>query len=122
MMFEFIHAEKANFPITMLCRVLEVSRSGYYQWVEGEVSERRREDAKLRVEIAAIHRESGGTYGSPRVHVEMNERGFEIGRHRVARLMREMGLAGVPSPALADDPFGAAGDPDFERWTPELRG
>jgi putative transposase len=94
MRFEFIHAEKANFPITMLCRVLEVSRSGYYQWAEGEVSERRREDAKLRVEIAAIHRESGGTYGSPRVHVEMNERGFEIGRHRVARLMREMGLAG----------------------------
>jgi putative transposase len=94
MRFEFIHAEKANFPIAMLCRVLEVSRSGYYQWAEGEVSERKREDAKLRVEIAAIHRESGGTYGSPRVHVEMTERGFEIGRHRVARLMREMGLAG----------------------------
>src|SRR5690606_16320004 len=94
MRFEFIRAEKANFPIAVMCRVLEVSRSGYYRWAEGDVSERRREDAKLRVEIATIHRESGGTYGSPRVHVEMNERGFEVGRHRIARLMREMKLSG----------------------------
>ncbi len=94
MRFEFIHAERAEFPITLLCRTLEVSRSGYYRWLNAEPSKRARDDVKLRVAVAEIHQESHGTYGSPRVQVEMNERGFEVGRHRVVRLMRELGLSG----------------------------
>jgi putative transposase len=92
--FEFIHAEKANFSIKMLCRVLEVSSSGYYRWARATPSQREREDQKLKPAIAAVHAESRGTYGSPRIHAELSDRGFEVGRNRIARLMREMGVSG----------------------------
>jgi len=94
--FEFIDVEKADFPITMLCRVLDVSRSGYYRWRSAPPSERSTTDAKLKPMIAAIFAENRETYGSPRIHAELVDRGFEIGRQRVARLMREMGLQAVP--------------------------
>ncbi len=94
-MFERLHAERASFPLAAMCRVLEVSRSGYYRWLTAEPSERTREDDRLRPAVAAVHAESAGTYGSPRVHAELVDLGFEIGRHRVARLMREQGLSGV---------------------------
>lgn len=96
MKFEFIHAEKANFPIKLMCRVLEVSRSGYYRWRDAEPSERAREDSKLKPKIAAVHAESHETYGSPRIHAELVEQGIEIGRNRIARLMREMDLSAAP--------------------------
>ena len=96
MTFEFIHAEKANYPVAVLCRVLEVSRSGYYRWRSSAPSRRAREDAQLRPRIAAVHADSRETYGSPRIHAEIQAQGFEVGRHRVARLMREMGLCGRP--------------------------
>jgi len=92
--FEFIHAEKANFPIQVLCRVLEVSRSGYYRWRDAEPSEHSKQDEQLKLEIKAIHSESRGTYGSPRVHAELQAKGFEIGRNRVARIMAEEGITG----------------------------
>ena len=94
--FEFIDAEKADYPIAMLCRVLGVSRSGYYRWKSAPPSERSTEDAKLKPVIAAIFAENHETYGSPRVHAELRDLGFEIGRQRVARLMREMGLYALP--------------------------
>jgi putative transposase len=94
--FEFIHAEKANFPVKLMCRLLEVSRSGYYRWRNAPPSRRAREDEKLKPKVAAVHAESGETYGSPRIHAELVEQGVEIGRNRVARLMREMGLCAVP--------------------------
>ena len=96
MRFEFIHAEKANFPIKVMCRLLEVSRSGYYRWRNATPSKRAREDAQLKPQIAAVYAESRETYGSPRIHVELVERGVEVGRHRIARLMRAMGLSAVP--------------------------
>jgi transposase InsO family protein len=77
-----------------MCRVLKVSPSGYYDWLGRAPSKRQLDTERLRVEIAAIHRESRGTYGSPRVHAELVERGVDIGRHRVAHLMAEMGLVG----------------------------
>ena len=92
--FEFIHTEKANFPIQILCRVLEVSRSGYYRWRRAEPSKHSKQDEQLKVEIKAIHSESRGTYGSPRVHAELQAKGFEIGRNRVARIMAEEGVTG----------------------------
>ena len=96
MKFVFIDAEKASYPVAMLCRVLGVSRSGYYRWKTAPPSERSTKDAKLRPIIAAIFAENNETYGSPRVHAELVARGFEIGRQRVARLMREMGLCAAP--------------------------
>lgn len=93
--FELIHVEKANFPVTLLCKVLEVSTSSYYRWAkQRRPSARALVTERLRVEIWAFHRESRGTYGSPRVHAELQQRGFEIGRNRVARLMAAQGLVG----------------------------
>jgi transposase InsO family protein len=77
-----------------MCRVLEVTRSGYYAWRKRKPSERARGDERLRVEVRAIHRSARGRYGSPRVHAELRERGVRVGRKRVARLMREDGLRG----------------------------
>jgi putative transposase len=72
-----------------MCRALGVSRSGYYVWRKKPVSDREKENEKLAAEIRDIHEWSRNTYGSPRVHAELRERGYRIGRNRVARLMRE---------------------------------
>ena len=88
-------AHQAVHPIATMCRVLGVSPSGYYAWRERPLSVRARADVKLSAEIAAIHRESRGTYGVPRIHAELGERGIHVGRKRVARLMRVARLQGV---------------------------
>jgi transposase InsO family protein len=75
-----------------MCRVLGVSRSGYYTWVKREPSQHASTDARLRVEVRAAHRASRGIYGAPRVHQELREDGVRCARKRVARLMREEGL------------------------------
>lgn len=89
-----MEVEKANFPITLMCRVLEVSRSGYYAWRRRPESRRSREDRRLVVSIKAVHERSKRRYGSPRVTRELQDQGEPVGRHRVARLMREHGLRG----------------------------
>jgi len=81
--------------VATMCRLLEVSTSGYYAWRSRLPSRRRREDEKLTETIRAIHEESRGTYGAPRIHVELSEQGIRVGRKRVARLMRAAGLVGV---------------------------
>jgi putative transposase len=91
--FAFIAVEKASAPVAVLCKVLEVSRSGFYAWEQRVPSAHSLEDAKLRVHIAAIHERSRGLYGAPRVHAELRASGFTVSRKRVARLMRELGLA-----------------------------
>jgi len=91
--FAFIQAEKATFPVTVLCRVLGVSRAGFYAAQSRPVPPRVTEDARLAVQIAAIHRASRRCYGSPRVHAELRARGQCTSRKRVARLMRRAGLA-----------------------------
>ena len=93
-MFELVHAERANIPVAFSCRVLGVSRSGYYQWTRSTPSARARADQALSAEVRAIHREHRGRYGSPRVHRELRARGHRVARKRVARLMREQGLCG----------------------------
>lgn len=92
MKFVFIHAEKALYPVRMLCSVLEVSRSGYYAWVDRPAPARRVADAQLAVEIVAVHKRSRATYGSPRVHRELRAGGRRVGRKRVERLMRDKGI------------------------------
>ena len=93
-MFELVDAEKANYPVAVLCEVLEVSRSGFYARKTRPTSARSRADAQLAVEIAAAHRKSGRRYGSPRVHRALRKRGVRVGKKRVERLMRDGGLVG----------------------------
>lgn len=92
MKFELVDAEKARYPVEVLCEVLGVSRSGYYAWKKRPPSARSKEDAKLAVEIAAAHKKSKRRYGSPRVHRALRKRGVRVGRKRVERLMRDKGL------------------------------
>ena len=93
MRFEFIDAQKAHFPIEFMCEQLEVSRSGFYAWSQRPESARQRQDPQLAEEVAQAHRDSRGTYGSPRVHAELKARGRKVSRKRVARLMRKQKLA-----------------------------
>ena len=97
MRFKFIHAERANYPVRVMCRVLRVSTSGYYAQMKRAPSKRQCEDGKLKLRIQAIHAHSRGTYGRERVRRQLDGENVEVGKQRVARLMREMGLQGLPS-------------------------
>jgi transposase InsO family protein len=91
----FIEAEKlADRSVNHACCLLEVSRAAYYQRRNGEPSKREVTDAELTEKITAVHAESKGTYGSPRVHQVLRQQGFCCGKRRVARLMRGAGLEG----------------------------
>lgn len=83
------------FSIAAMCRVLEVSRSGYYAWVKRGKSQRRQQDESLTERIEQIHHESRGIYGAPRIYAELKEQGTAIGQKRVARLMKEKDIRGV---------------------------
>lgn len=93
-LFRFIDAERACLPVALLCRMLGVSRSGYYDWRGRSPSVRSRENAILTDKIHEIHQRSRQTYGSPRVHAELRAIGTRCSRKRVARLMRQAGLQG----------------------------
>ena len=91
----FIGAEQAaGHGTARACRLLKVSRAAYYQRLNGVRSARRAADLVLAAKIAGIHKESRGTYGSPRVHQELRRQGAGCGKRRVARLMRAAGLEG----------------------------
>ena len=95
MRFQFIRAEKACYPLTVLCRVLKVSRSGYYAFEKRGPSKRASADQDLTVQIQEVHQKSRQTYGSPSGHRELREgRQSRVGRKRVARLMRSAGIVG----------------------------
>jgi transposase InsO family protein len=87
-----IEAEKASFPVRMMCRVLKVSPSGCYAWRQRERSPRERVDEALGAEIVEIHEAGRGTYGSPRIQSDLSARGHRTSRKRVARLMRESSI------------------------------
>jgi len=86
---------QADYPITTMCRLLGVSSSGYHAWVKRQPSRRAETDAALIVDIRAAHAASRGTYGAPRIHAELAAKDIRVGRKRVARLMRQAGVAGV---------------------------
>ena len=92
MIFAFIDAEKARWPVEVQCDVFGVSRSGYYAWKGRPEAARVAEDAELVVEIKAAHKAGRGNYGSPRVHRELRANGRRVGKKRVARLMRQEGI------------------------------
>jgi putative transposase len=83
-----------EFRVGMMCKVLKVSRSGFYDWCRRGPSEREREDLALAEQIHEIHRSSRRAYGSPRIHRALRSKGLDCGRHRVARIMRAEGLQG----------------------------
>jgi transposase InsO family protein len=92
--FEFIDAEKAQYPIGLLCKALDVSRPGYYAHTRRPTSKHAERDAALGAKIAAIHASSGKRYGCPRVHDELREEGERVSRKRVGRIMKEHDLRG----------------------------
>jgi putative transposase len=98
MRFVFIHAHAQRWHVVTMCRVLEVSRAGYYAWRARPVCERVQADRRLVAQIRAIHHEVRARYGSPRVHDELRARGVRCGTHRVARLMRDAGLRAKSTP------------------------
>jgi transposase InsO family protein len=99
MRFAFIQTHARLWRITTMCRVLEVSRAGYYAWRARPLCARVQTDQVLTTQIEDIQKKVKRRYGSPRVRVELQVRGFAVGKHRVARLMREAGvLATVPRP------------------------
>lgn len=116
---------QAIFSIRAMCRVLEVSASGYYAWCRRVQSARGKEDEQLQQRIRTVHLLSRGTYGAPRIHAELQEQGTRIGRKRVARLLKAADLQGVsrrkhmvttsrdrsarPAPDLVDRQFVATG-------------
>ena len=90
-----MRANLAAFTLAAMCRVLGLSTSGYNDWLRRPPSERALRDAELKGEILAKWIESGGIYGSPRIHAALLAGGERVGRKRVARLMRELGIEGV---------------------------
>jgi len=92
MRFLFIQSHARIFHITTMCRVLKVSRAGYYAWRARPLAERVKEDRRLSARIRVIYEEAKGRYGSPRVYQELRALGLTCGKHRTARLMRSEGL------------------------------
>ena len=90
-----MNANQANYKIATMCRVLCVSRSGYYAWRKREPSARCLADEQLTQKIQALHTQSRGTYGVPRIHADLYDEDIRVGRKRIARLMRKRGLQGV---------------------------
>ncbi len=115
---------QAKHAVATMCRVLGVSPSGYYAWRKRPASERARQDSVLLRRIRTVHEASRGTNGAPRIHAELRAEGTRVGRKRIARLMRKVGLQGVsrrrfvtttardrdrrPAPDLVERVFAAA--------------
>ena len=93
--FRFVEDHRNVYDVKRLCRLAEVSRSGYYAWRARPVAARQVADQALLEQITTIHVDSRRTYGAPRVHGQLRRRGVHVGCKRVARLMRANGLVGV---------------------------
>jgi putative transposase len=93
--YEFIKANQGERNIQMMCRLLGVARSGYYEWLRNPVSDRAQEDARLLRLIRASFQASQGVYGAPRVFLDLREAGETCSKHRVARLMRANNIRAV---------------------------
>jgi transposase InsO family protein len=129
MRFAFIAAEKARHSVTILCRCLRVTRSGFYAWLRRGLSARAQRDLVLRTKLRAFHAASHDRYGRPRLWKDLKEDGEAVSEKRVRRLMREEGLQGkVPkrfkqtTNSQHDDPIAAnLLDRDFTAAAPNQR-
>lgn len=97
MRYHFIERCRGAFPVRMMCRLLRVSHGGYYDWRQRAPSARERENTRLLRRISEIHAETDGVYGARKIWSELRAAGESCGVHRVARLMRQAGLKGIPS-------------------------
>ena len=88
-------AEKKNFSVTRMARLLGVSRSGFYAWLGRDPSKRAQRREELAQKITGFHQASGGVYGAPRILVDLRDSGERISRKTVARIMADLGLQGV---------------------------
>ena len=134
MRYECIHRRRERYPVEAMCRLLKVSKGGYYAWRERPESQRAVQDRELLKAIRVAYEESDGTYGSRRVRKELNEAGIACGRRKVAKLMRSAGLRGCPTkrykgragglpggtaaPNLLEQDFAA--DEVNERWASDV--
>lgn len=89
MKYAFIRDHSTDYSITRLCQVLEVSSSGYYDWLDRPESQRAKQNRQLVTKISLFHKASNGIYSSPRIHRDLVESGEEVGVNRVARLMSQ---------------------------------
>ena len=96
MRYTCIDRRRSQYPVRMMCRLLQVSRSGYYAWRVRPESQRAKTDRELITLIRQIHEDTDGVYGAAKITAELNEQGYPCGRHKVARLMRIAGLKGCP--------------------------
>src|SRR5689334_4211724 len=94
MKYRFIADYAHEHSVALMCKVLRVSRSGYYTFAKGTLSVREQENRKLLHEIRTVHARSRETYGSPRIFHDLRMRGIACGRHRVAHLMATSGIVG----------------------------
>jgi len=90
-----VKRNQADYPVATLCRILGISTSGYYAWLNRPPSARAQSDARLSERIRALHQRSRGSYGVPRILEDLQEEGERINHKRVARLMRSAGLVGI---------------------------
>jgi len=88
-------AYQAKYTVAMMCRVLEVSPSGFYAWLKRAPSARRQSDLLLGDRIEALYLQSRSTYGRPRLHADLRDEGINVSGKRLARLMRERRIVGV---------------------------
>ena len=95
MKFAFIHANRRHYSVVKLCKRLNVSEGGYYKWLKDPIGTRGRRDQELKPKIWRIFMNSKRIYGSPRVTAQLKREGNSVGKDRVARLMREMGLRSI---------------------------
>ncbi|MXZ60602.1 MAG: IS3 family transposase [Acidobacteria bacterium] len=93
--YRFIDLHRGEHRVATMARVLGVSRSGYYAWKTRPLSSRARADELLKKEISSVHARHHGAYGAPRIHGDLQRRGWKVSRKRVARLMRELGIHGL---------------------------
>ena len=95
MRYQFIDAQKKAWPITLMCEVLDVSTTGYYDWFEREPSAQSRSNEALDGHISEIYRHHKGRYGSPRITDDLQDLDVACSKNRVARRMRHMDLKAV---------------------------
>ena len=88
MKYAFIRAQSCHYSVTRLCAVLNVSLSGYYDWIDRPLSATAQANKRLVTKIRCHHKASRSTYGSPRIHKDLIDEGEQVSRQRVARLMR----------------------------------
>jgi len=95
MRFRFIEDRRTDYPVRILCEVLEVSPAGYYAWRSRPESQRSAANRELVDDIRRVHRDACGRYGSPRIHRELKDQGRGVSRGRIERLMRHHGIRAI---------------------------